>query len=513
MSLQLSPVIATGGEGLGIPVTPAQGGTGTTTVFTQGSVIFAGASGVYSQDNAKLFWDDTNFKLGIGTNTPLASLSVGGGSLIDATLPIQISTAGTTTEVNLGINKNGAYGFLLGYKNSNGTFGAYPNFTGGYMRQVTTDPFVIAVNNVTISTLWNSSGSVFFGGNISSSAGAGSFMTVLSTGFVGIGTNNPSAALSIAQIAASSGVPITLSIIPAANTGITLSTNAPQISVATSTQTWATGTVTEADYILFNAPTFAAAAASTFTVASTVTISAAPIQGTNATLTNAYALWVKSGITEIDGGAVFGSTASLATTQYYIGQVSSAFYFNAGGNFFQFAINNTVTLSSNNRGNWTFASTANSAGTNTVLKVTPGNNTGATASTNIPQFLLNSSTQTSAAGAVTEMDYAQFNIPTYAFASASTITLAATVTIAGAPLAGANATITAAYALYVAGGQLGVLGTSGNSLKFLNSIGAPSSGTPVLPTTVVGGQTSLLGGPTIWTLINIAGTDYKIPAY
>jgi hypothetical protein len=46
------------------------GGTGTSTTFTQGSVIFAGASGVFSQNNANLFWDNTNNRLGIGTPSP-----------------------------------------------------------------------------------------------------------------------------------------------------------------------------------------------------------------------------------------------------------------------------------------------------------------------------------------------------------------------------------------------------------------------------------------------------------
>lgn len=41
------------------------GGTGTATQFTTGSVVFAGASGVYTQDNTNLFWDDTNNELGI----------------------------------------------------------------------------------------------------------------------------------------------------------------------------------------------------------------------------------------------------------------------------------------------------------------------------------------------------------------------------------------------------------------------------------------------------------------
>lgn len=52
----------------------ANGGTGVATVFTPGSVIFAGASGLYSQDNAKFFWDDTNGRLGIGLALPLAPL-------------------------------------------------------------------------------------------------------------------------------------------------------------------------------------------------------------------------------------------------------------------------------------------------------------------------------------------------------------------------------------------------------------------------------------------------------
>lgn len=54
----------------------ANGGTGTSTAFTTGSIVFAGASGVYSQDNANLFWDDTNNRLGIGTASPNAVLTI-----------------------------------------------------------------------------------------------------------------------------------------------------------------------------------------------------------------------------------------------------------------------------------------------------------------------------------------------------------------------------------------------------------------------------------------------------
>lgn len=51
-------------------LTPTSGGTGTTTAFTTGSVVFAGASGVYSQDNSNLCWDNSNKRFGIGTSSP-----------------------------------------------------------------------------------------------------------------------------------------------------------------------------------------------------------------------------------------------------------------------------------------------------------------------------------------------------------------------------------------------------------------------------------------------------------
>jgi len=42
---------------------------GTTGVLTSGSVVFAGSGGELTEDNANLFWDDTNDRFGVGTNT------------------------------------------------------------------------------------------------------------------------------------------------------------------------------------------------------------------------------------------------------------------------------------------------------------------------------------------------------------------------------------------------------------------------------------------------------------
>jgi hypothetical protein len=51
-------------------------GNGAGTAFTAGSVVFAGSGGTYTQDNANLYWDDTNNRLGIGTSTPGFPLQV-----------------------------------------------------------------------------------------------------------------------------------------------------------------------------------------------------------------------------------------------------------------------------------------------------------------------------------------------------------------------------------------------------------------------------------------------------
>jgi hypothetical protein len=67
----------TSGTWNGTAIGVAYGGTGAG-AFTQGSVVFAGASGVYTQDNANFLWDATNHRLGIGTTSPGVPLDVVG---------------------------------------------------------------------------------------------------------------------------------------------------------------------------------------------------------------------------------------------------------------------------------------------------------------------------------------------------------------------------------------------------------------------------------------------------
>lgn len=75
----------------------ARGGTGTGTAFTPGSIVFAGASGIYTQDNANLFYDDTNNRVGIGTATPERTFHVkssGNGFVVESTFDAVIGPIG-----------------------------------------------------------------------------------------------------------------------------------------------------------------------------------------------------------------------------------------------------------------------------------------------------------------------------------------------------------------------------------------------------------------------------------
>ena len=52
----------------------------TTMALTEGSVLFADASGVITEDNANFFWDESGSRLGIGTNTPAHRVEIVGGN-------------------------------------------------------------------------------------------------------------------------------------------------------------------------------------------------------------------------------------------------------------------------------------------------------------------------------------------------------------------------------------------------------------------------------------------------
>jgi hypothetical protein len=72
--------VTTNGNTSNVGISVTAGGVSsnslTVTTLTPGSVPFVGTAGLVTQDNPNLFWDDTNNRLGINTNTPGNSLDI-----------------------------------------------------------------------------------------------------------------------------------------------------------------------------------------------------------------------------------------------------------------------------------------------------------------------------------------------------------------------------------------------------------------------------------------------------
>lgn len=148
------------------------------------------------------------------------------------------------------------------------------------------------------------------------SLGSGTGAVALTTGSLtwsGAATKN----WSLTEGAASSGTSTGLTWTGGAHTSLTASTEviAVNFNLAQTVQ-HATGALATQRAFVVQAPTYSFVAASTLTKAATFAISAAPITGTNATITNAYALWVQAGKAQFDGGFTVanGQTATLPGT-------------------------------------------------------------------------------------------------------------------------------------------------------------------------------------------------------
>lgn len=104
----------------------ANGGTGTSTAFTAGSLVFAGASGVYSQDNATLFWDNTAKRLAVGTNTTSYNYTFQSTEASSMSFAITNTSTGSISLVMSGLSTSQ---YLLQAK-TDATFALYDNTAG-----------------------------------------------------------------------------------------------------------------------------------------------------------------------------------------------------------------------------------------------------------------------------------------------------------------------------------------------------------------------------------------------
>jgi len=131
--------------------------------LTTGSVVFGGISNQLQQDNANLFWDDTNNRLGIGTTTP--------GTPLDIHSPqnniLSLNNISSGSSYILFQENNTTY-FKVGYTSGDGNF---------------------EIQNV---NLFNTSISINAGNNITTFGGYSQFLQGISLGAYGtsVGTNS-----------------------------------------------------------------------------------------------------------------------------------------------------------------------------------------------------------------------------------------------------------------------------------------------------------------------------------
>jgi hypothetical protein len=294
LSVAGSPITSSGTlavslSGTALPV--ANGGTGTTTAFTSGSVLFAGGGGVYSQDNANYFWDATNHRLGLGNAAPSTTLDVTGSQNI------------TSTSANaLTVGPNGATNPVLQIDDSTASSVTGIKITGAAAGGGVKIEAISSAATEDIVLGAKSTGSVRFQvGSLNKYSIAPYAHTFTTSAYLGANT-------------------VRYNFTGAADTTLTASTEAPSTYFNLGQiRQHATGTMSLQRDFRITPSTHSFVGASALSNMHGFTVDGAPIAGTNATVTNASAIYspgnaVGSGVTNSYGLNINANTG--ATNNY-----------------------------------------------------------------------------------------------------------------------------------------------------------------------------------------------------
>lgn len=247
---------------------------------------------------------------------------------------------------------------------------------------------------------------------------------------------------------------------PAITSGLTISGNvsaaawattgiSSKISSATYTDTSSSGTVaTQTTIHSILAPSLDSTSATTYSGRVSTLYVEAVVQAGSAVISNPRSIYAK-GTMEVETllySPSLGSTSALAIRS----GTSTRISLTTDG----LQTHTHTALSSGTQEFIKFTQSANTGGAAGGFLWTAGAHTGQTASTEIFDININlNRTLTWAAGTIAAQRAFLIQAPTYAFASASTITTAATLAISNSPQAGTNATITTPLALWVQAGN------------------------------------------------------------
>lgn len=251
--------------------------------------------------------------IGLTVNAGTSAIDFSGGTGIFKT------SSGTNTlsgDTALAANKNLTMTAGTGLADFSNGSGIFKSTTG----VVTIGPGDTALTGlVTFSAGILSSGST----SIDFSGNTGTFNTPTGALTIGPGPTSLSGLLTLAPPVSTSGSPKLLTITPPAHTTLATTDEAIDLNFNLArTVQWATGDITTQRAARFVAPTYAFAGASTITTAATLAISGSPAAGTNATITNPYALWVEGGAVYFQGDATVNGNLLVNGTATFTGGVS-----------------------------------------------------------------------------------------------------------------------------------------------------------------------------------------------
>ena len=173
--------------------------TGLNPGLTQGSVLFQGASNIL-EDNANFFWDDSNNRLGVGTNSPASKLDVYGNLTVGtsstptlfvntATGNVGIGTAVPGAKLQVGDGSGNVFSLVRGTSSQlyigtsgNTRFGFTAGQTGLVMEASSDVPLTVGT---------------FSGQPLVLGTNNTEWVRLTSTGNVGIGTTTPSGVMHV----------------------------------------------------------------------------------------------------------------------------------------------------------------------------------------------------------------------------------------------------------------------------------------------------------------------------
>jgi hypothetical protein len=417
-------------------------GTTGLTSGTAGSVLYVASGPILQQDNSNFYYDASNHRLGIGAGTsPSSTLHLAGG----------VSVA---TETQTAASSGSATGWL---------------YTGGAHTSLTTTAECIDVDFAMNRTVQHATGSVtlqrsvVFRSPTYSAVGSSTFSDTATVYIQGAPTagSNVTQTRKWALLLGGDRIGIGTS-------GAAASTLGADVGVEIKG-----GTVTA--FTTRNAAEGALLTYSTNEVG-VGAISNSPLQLVSNN-TNRWTIAADGHLETFGGGnrQILVGTGSNSSPQYaFYSGTNHGFYL---GSSVQLSTNGTNTWGWDVNGKVTSAPSATSSGVVAGFLFTDPANTGHTTTAEYPAVKWDlSSTQTWAAGSITNQRSFQILAPTIAFASGSnTVTTAATLYVSGAPAQGSNATITNSYAAWFAakirvdsavamgGGSAPTLGTIGGS--------------------------------------------------